>query len=206
MGRMKLLLVATLVNVAAGTIRWDESIDGSLSTDRMNPTQLVMECGYNRVTGTIVSGISKFITFTPPANSGWMQLILDDWVSADDLGFLGLVADSYFSVDPASPNVPDLIGYYHFGAADIGNGDFLSAMGQAPGSAGFTPPLLPPQAFSMWIRQGVDPDFLPASPPPTTTTHTHWPTSLPPFPGGRGTGWLLRPAAPCVPCRGRRSG
>ena len=170
MGRMKLLLLATLVNIAAGTVAWEEAVDGSLSTDRLNPTALTMSCGHNSVMGTIVSGISKFITFTPPANSGWMQLYLDDWVSTDDLGFLGLVADSTFTVDPAAPNVGDLIGYYHFGEPDIGNGDFLSALGQGPGSQGFTPPLLPPQAFSMWLRQGIDPDFLPASPPPP---HTH---------------------------------
>ena len=58
----------------------------------------------------------------------------------------------YFSVDPANPDVTQLLGYYHYGVADIGL-DILPAMGAGPGSIGFTG-ALGPGDYSFWVRQG----------------------------------------------------
>ena len=139
------LLVAAVV--------WDEAIDGSLSTDRQTPTDFgSLSVGSNDAIGTTVSGISKFFTFNIGANEELSALIVEDWDSADDLGFLGIVTGDTFTVDPANPNVTDLLGYVHYGELDV-NQDILPSMGQGPGSQGFTPPLGPGD-YSFWVRQG----------------------------------------------------
>ena len=139
------LLVAAVV--------WDEAIDGSLSTDRQTPTDFgSLSVGSNDAIGTTVSGISKFFTFNIGANEELSALIVEDWDSADDLGFLGIVTGDTFTVDPANPNVTDLLGYVHYGELDV-NQVILPSMGQGPGSQGFTPPLGPGD-YSFWVRQG----------------------------------------------------
>ena len=139
-------------SVMAGVI-WDESVDGSLSTDRFATTDLgSLATGSNEVIGTTVSGISKFFTITIAEGTQLSALIVEDWQSLDDLGFLGVVAGDFFSVDPASPNVADLLGYAHYGALDVGQ-DILPTMGQGPGSQGFSAPLGPGE-YSFWVRQG----------------------------------------------------
>ena len=139
------LLVAAVV--------WDEAIDGSLSTDRQTPTDFgSLSVGSNDAIGTTGSGISKFFTFNIGANEELSALIVEDWDSADDLGFLGIVTGDTFTVDPANPNVTDLLGYVHYGELDV-NQDILPSMGQGPGSQGFTPPLGPGD-YSFWVRQG----------------------------------------------------
>ena len=135
------------------SIVWDESIHGSLSTDRSTPTDFgVLTDGDNNVIGTTVSGISKFFTFTIGDGFTFDKLSVESWESVDDLGFLGIVTGDTFSVDPANPDVTQLLGYYHYGVGDVGD-DILTAMGEGPGSQGFTAPLGPGE-YSFWVRQG----------------------------------------------------
>ena len=150
-------VVSVAACMLAGTtmadVVWDEAIDGSLSTDRFNTTDFgALSVGSNDVLGTTVSGISKFFTFTIAEGTELSALIVEGWESLDDLGFLGVVEGDYFSVDPASPDVTQLLGYYHYGANDVGQ-DILPGMGQGPGSQGFTAPLGPGD-YSFWVRQG----------------------------------------------------
>lgn len=137
---------------ALADVVWDEAIDGSLSTDRFAPTGLSLSLGSNDVLGQTVSGISKFFTFNIAEGEELSSLIVEGWESLDDLGFLGVVTGDYFSVDPANPDVTQLLGYYHYGVADIGL-DILPAMGAGPGSIGFTG-ALGPGDYSFWVRQG----------------------------------------------------
>ena len=132
---------------------WDEGTDGSLSTDRFTPTNLgILSVGDNHLSGTTVSGISKFFTLTINDGHTFEKLWVDSWESEDDLGFLGIVTGNTFSVDPASPDVTQLLGYTHYGAAHV-NQDILPAKGSGPGSQGFTAPLGPGD-YSFWVRQG----------------------------------------------------
>jgi hypothetical protein len=88
-------------------IVWDESVDGSLSTDRFGTTDLgALSIGSNDVIGTTVSGISKFFTITIAEGTELSALIVEGWESADDIGFLGVVDGDWFDVDPANPDVP----------------------------------------------------------------------------------------------------
>ena len=148
-----LLMSLTSASIASATVIWDEAVDGSLSTDRFVPTAMgTLGIGSNDVIGTTVSGISKFFTITIGAGEQLSALIVEDWQSADDIGFLGVVTGTPFTVDPASPNVGDLLGYAHYGELDVGQ-DILPTIGQGPGSQGFTGPLGPGE-YSFWVRQG----------------------------------------------------
>ena len=84
-------------SAAMADIVWDESVDGSLSTDRFSTTDLgALSIGSNDVIGTTVSGISKFFTLTIGDGTQLSEIVLDDWASEDDLGFLGLVTGDFF--------------------------------------------------------------------------------------------------------------
>lgn len=148
-----LVMSLTSASIASATVIWDEAVDGSLSTDRFVPTAMgTLGIGSNDVIGTTVSGISKFFSITIGAGDELSALIVEDWQSADDIGFLGVVTGTPFTVDPASPNVGDLLGYVHYGELDVGQ-DILQLMGEGPGSQGFTAPLGPGD-YSFWVRQG----------------------------------------------------
>jgi len=147
-----LLSFGTAVTASAAVI-WDEAIDGSLSTDRNSPTNMgTLATGSNDLIGTTVSGISKFFSITIGSGSELSALIVEDWQSVDDLGFLGVVSGTPFTVDPASPNVTELLGYVHYGTLDVGQ-NILSNLGSGPGSQGFTG-ALGAGTYSFWVRQG----------------------------------------------------
>ena len=140
-------------SAAMADIVWDEAIDGSLSTDRFNTTNMgALAVGSNDVIGTTVSGISKFFTITIAEGTELSALIVEGWESVDDLGFLGIVEGDFFDVDPANPDVTQLLGYAHYGTLDVGQ-DILPTMGNGPGSQGFSAPLGPGD-YSFWVRQG----------------------------------------------------
>ena len=141
------------VTSSIADVVWDEDIDGSLSLDRFNTTDFgVLGVGSNNLICDTQNGISKFFTFTIAEGNEFSSLILDEWISEDDLGFLGIVEGSFFSVDPAAPDVTALLGYVHHGETTVGQ-DILPTMGQGPGSQGFTG-ALGPGTYSFWIRQG----------------------------------------------------
>ena len=147
------LLVAALSCSASADIVWDEDIDGSLSTDRFNTTDFgTLSAGSNNMIADTQSGISKFFTFTIAEGTELSAMILDQWISEDDLGFLGMVEGDFFNVDPSAPDVTQLLGYVHHGETYVGQ-DFMPAMGQGPGSQGFTGPL-GAGTYSFWLRQG----------------------------------------------------
>ena len=147
------LLVAALSCSASADVVWDEDIDGSLSTDRFNTTNFgTLSVGSNNMIADTQSGISKFFTFTIAEGNELSAMILDDWISQDDLGFLGMVQGDFFNVDPTNPDVTQLLGYVHHGATYVGQ-DFMPAMGSGPGSQGFNG-ALGAGTYSFWLRQG----------------------------------------------------
>lgn len=161
MSKMKRMMLGSVMVASAvfassasmADVVWDEDIDGSLSTDRFNTTNFgTLSEGSNNMICDTQSGISKFFTFTIAEGEELAAIILDDWISEDDLGFLGVVTGDFFSVDPTNPDVTQLLGYVHHGETYVGE-DILPAMGAGPGSIGFTG-ALGPGDYSFWIRQG----------------------------------------------------
>lgn len=171
-----LALGMLLSPMAHAGVMWDESIDGSLSTDRFNPTAMQVGAGSNMLHAT--TGISdnehgaEFYTIHLDANERLTNLFVTAY-SGQDLMFIGMTQGTTFTVDPDSPVIEDLLGWTHFGPNEV-TVDILPTMGSGTfGSQVFEPPL-PAGDYSFWMNQFNDPqsyslDFVvEAVPEPTT--------------------------------------
>ena len=135
----------------AGVI-WDEAIDGTLSTDVLHPTNLgALAVGGNELIGASTDGLSKYFTITIGEGTKWTGLVLDDWESADNYGFLAVLEGDWFHGDTSTPDVSELLGYVDFGSAQVGE-DLLVIIGETPGAQGFTD-WVGPGTYSFWMPQ-----------------------------------------------------
>lgn len=135
---------------------YNETVDGELSTDNNAPTILEFTPGNNRVTSTQSEGQPNFFTFQIPEGYQLSQLFVEDYVSTDALGFIGINEGSTIST-----SIPIFIGGLTYGAVNIGE-DILPAMGADSNPAafsiigfGFTPPLLASD-YTIWLNQTGD--------------------------------------------------
>ena len=150
-----ILLLALLVGASSAQagVMWDESIDGDLSGDYLNPTVLTPTDVNNQVLFSSVSADREYFTLTIDAGQQLAAIIVDGWTSVDDVSFLAIGAGNVFPTPPTSPG-PDptvMMGYLHFGAPDLGL-DILQAIGTGPGSQGFSGPLGPGE-YTFWAQE-----------------------------------------------------
>src|SRR3984893_2947732 len=161
-------VAVTLLLGLAGPVRaaviWDEAVNGPLG-DFDHQTQLgPFAAGDNEIRGTVGQtspGVfdRDYFSFAVPAGLGLTQLIVISATSAGPLNvsFIGIGAGTAITVGPV-PTPPDasfLLGYPHYGPADIGS-DILAEIGNPMlplGAAGFTPPLLGPADYAVWIQE-----------------------------------------------------
>lgn len=138
---------------AQAGVMWDESIDGDLSGDYLNPTVLTPTGVNNQVLFSSVSADREYFTLTIDAGKQLAAIIVDGWTSVDDVSFLAIGAGDVFPTPPTSPG-PDptvMLGYAHFGAPDLGL-DILQAIGAGAGSQGFSGPLGPGE-YTFWAQE-----------------------------------------------------
>jgi hypothetical protein len=134
---------------------YDETIDGDLSGDGLNPTVLIADFGKNVLSGTTVAGDLDYLTFNVAAGFTLEMVILADYESLDNLSFMAVQSGSTFTEPPVGTDPANLLGWVHFGGALEGS-DILDDMGAGDGAIGFTPPL-PAGDYSFWIQQtGID--------------------------------------------------
>lgn len=112
-----------------------------------------LSTGSSHLIATPCCGTGKFFTLTIGDGTQLSEIVLDDWESEDDFGFVGLVTGDVFSVDPSAPTIGDLLGFGNHGPP-VGE-DFLQDMGKGPGSIGFTG-ALGPGVYSFWINPGAN--------------------------------------------------
>ena len=157
-------LLLGLAGPARAAVIWDEAVNGPLG-DFDHQTQLgPFAAGDNEIIGTVGQtspGVfdRDYFSFSVPAGLGLTGLIVVNATSAGplDISFIGIGAGTAITVGPV-PTPPDasfLLGYRHYGPADIGS-DILGEIGApvAPmGAAGFTPPLLGPADYAVWIQE-----------------------------------------------------
>ncbi len=142
------------VVLAQAQVVHDESVNGDLSDDHLNPTVLSMSMGNNLVKGsTIDEPIDRdFFSLTLPEGSFLTAVILDEWATADDQSFIALQSGPQVTSLNSSD---DLLGTALFGAgpgARIGD-DILDDLGIAQiGGIGFTPPL-GSGTYTFWIQE-----------------------------------------------------
>ena len=144
---------------AKAAVVWDESVNGSLSTDYLNPTGLgVLASGSNHIIGSTSYGQSNFFTFTIGEGIELETLVVESWDSLDDVGFIAVGNGTVLPTDPSNPDVTALLGYEHYGQPHVGL-DILQLMGAGPGSQGFLGSLGDGE-YVFWVQQnGVQADW-----------------------------------------------
>ena len=127
----------------ASAIVFDEALDGDLSDTPTDPTAIALDNGVNSISGNTIVGDFDLFVISIDAGQVLSSVILADFMSTNDLGFIGLQNSSTWTeglggaIDPAN-----LLGWSHFGP---GNGtvgtDVLDDIGVGFGATGFLPPL-----------------------------------------------------------------
>jgi hypothetical protein len=144
-----------VTKIRAGVL-YDESVSGDLSNDQNAPTPLTLVNGTNSVLGTVGDNDSQdWLALTVPAGFQLTSIVDSVYNSLDDTAFTGITAGSSFPGSVFNP--ASYLGYTHFGPSMVNVGvNLLPAMGDnvnnAPGSAGFTPPL-PAGTYTILIQQ-----------------------------------------------------
>ena len=148
---------AVVGSTAFADLMWDEAIDGDLSGDYLNPTQLFTKGVNNHVIFTTVGANPdqdrEYFTFTIAEGYQLSALILDVFETDPEtnLGFIGVAEGSVFPTPPTNADPTALLGYALVGLADVGN-DILQAIGQGAGSQNFSGPL-GPGTYTWWAQE-----------------------------------------------------
>jgi hypothetical protein len=150
-----LVFTAGLSALSAATI-YDESVSCDLSNSGLAPTQLTVGAGSNEIfgtTGNSGSGIDRdYFTITiDPGLELDAITVLPGTESGGAVSFIGLEAGPQVTLPTNAPTAAGLLGWWHYGPADI-NTDILSEMAVPDtGSSGFTDPL-EAGTYSFWIQ------------------------------------------------------
>jgi hypothetical protein len=178
-----LLASAFLYGSAAhGDTIYNESVSGDLSNSGLTPTLLTVLLGSNDVfgttgkTGTVID--RDYFTFTVPVGLELTAItVLPGTETLGTLGesFIGIESGPQVTVSTAATDATGLLGWDHYGSADIGV-NILPLMGTSGlGSTGFTGPL-PSGTYSFWVQEasaGTVPyglEFTVATPEPASWT------------------------------------
>lgn len=145
----------TLSSLSPAQVIWDESINGDLSGDRFAPNNFNLTPGNNIVIASMGGADKEYIHFHLDPGVSLTQIMVQNYVSQDDVAFIGFQSGSTFTEPPDSANPANLLGYCLWGTGDIGT-DILSKMAATTGTIGFTPPLTGSD-YTFWIQQTGDP-------------------------------------------------
>ena len=102
----------------------------AFSTDKNNPTVLSFLAEGVTIMGTVnqtsgpavgsVSPDAQYVTFTVPDGYAFSSLILTDYSSTDQRGFVALQSGSTWTSVPASGGLPGSLAFNHFGTGNLG--------------------------------------------------------------------------------------
>lgn len=130
---------------------YNENLLGDLANAHTVPTVLAFVGGNNTVTASQSSSDVDYFTFTVPTGYELSQIIVEDYQSSDDAGFIGIVTGTTFPEDEQNTTASDLLGGLVYGVSNRGN-DILSAMGSLMGAQGFTGALAAGN-YCVWLNQ-----------------------------------------------------
>src|SRR5688572_20519470 len=139
---------------ARGDVIWNEPAQGDLSDDRFAPTPLVLSEGSNELFGVMQGGDGEvfdrdFFSVTVPEGHVLSRIVLRFYFSVDRTAFIAVQPGAVFTEDPDAPDPSAILGWTHFGPADVGD-DLLALMGM--NGQGFVPPL-GAGTYSFWAQQ-----------------------------------------------------
>jgi hypothetical protein len=144
-----------LVPGAFGAVAYDESSFGDLSNVGTSPTSVSLAAGANLVlgsTGNAGAGIDlDYFNVTVPVGMKLVALTVQPGTTVvGGVSFIGLQGGSQVTVSPTGGSAAGLLGWTHYGTADIG-GDILPRIGTGFGAVGFTAPLSA-GTYSFWVQ------------------------------------------------------
>ncbi len=133
---------------------YDEQVDGEISDDATSPLALDLANGSNVLAGAVVAGDIDYVTVHVPEGHVLSAIDLVNYESGNEQSFIGIQAGTVFTEPPTDTEVANLLGFTLFGTASVGT-DILPAIGAAPGTQGFTPPLGAGD-YTFWIQETGD--------------------------------------------------
>lgn len=140
-----------LLNLRLPDTIWDESLDGDLSNDKLNPTELFLSQGPNIVRGSVGPGSEDDVfRITIPENTVIGSVVIQDHSSQTNNSFMGVDAGPIYT---AATN-PAAYGFTTFSGADVGT-DVLPALAASNGN--FSGALLA-GTYTFWIDEGTGPE------------------------------------------------
>ena len=166
------VLAVGLLTAPCFATDYNEAVLGDFSNFGSTPTSIgSLTPGANNVLGTTGRGNAgldrDYFTFTVPVNSLLVSMTeLPGTTVGGDVSFIGVQAGNKVTVGTNPSSAAGLLGWTHYGVADI-NVDILPRMGVSSfGSTGFTTPLgagdyafwlqdFNPGAFAYGFRLGV---------------------------------------------------
>lgn len=160
--------LALLAARSAKATNYDESTNGDLSNDRLNPTHIVLTPGSNTITSTqvnsnAVGGDIDYYWLTIPVGSKLTNINVVS-TTTTSLAFIGVERGTTFTEPNQGTNVANLLGYTHFGPGNTTIGtDILDNLGTGAGAMDFVPPLASGD-YTFWQQE--------TSGTPTTSTLT----------------------------------
>lgn len=130
---------------------WDEANNGDLSNDGLNPTTVGASLGSNIVngsTGNPGTGVDRdYFRFTIPVGAALTSITIQpNTTVSGSSSFIGLQAGPQLTVTPAGVGVENLIGFSHYGNADVGVN--LLPLLAASFISG-----LPSGTYSLWLQE-----------------------------------------------------
>ena len=151
------MALALAAPAAQAVVVWDEMVSGDLSNSGLAPTELVLGPGSNVVrgqTGRSVSVDRDYFSITVPSGNFLNALtVLGGTVGQGPgrVSFIGLQAGPQVTVPSTATTAAGLLGYWLYGAPDVGK-DLLPLMAvPSNGSSGFGVPL-PAGVYSFWVQ------------------------------------------------------
>jgi hypothetical protein len=142
---------------AAGTVVWDEAVNGDLSNSGTTATAVTFGLGSNVVQGTtghdVTGAIDRdYFTFTIGPNQILTSLNILAGTQTLGFSFIGLQSGTQVTLATNTATAAGLLGWTHYDAGDVGT-DILDDMSVAAnGSSGFSIPL-GPGSYAVWLQE-----------------------------------------------------
>ena len=146
-----LLLALGFSAPGLAAVVWNEANNGDLSNDGLNPTTIGVSLGSNIVNGSTGSpgtGVDRdYFRFTIPVGAALTSITIQpNTTVSGSSSFIGLQAGPQLTVTPSGVGVENLIGFSHYGNADVGVN--LLPLLAASFISG-----LPSGTYSLWLQE-----------------------------------------------------
>jgi hypothetical protein len=151
-----LAMLAFLVSTAAhSAVVYSEIVDGEISGDGLNPTAITLAAGSNEILGRMGGGSGgidrDYFVVTVPTSLRLTALTLLPSTRTLGVSFIGVQAGNQVTVNPMTGTARGLLGWTHYGSADVGT-DILDDISTGFGASGFTIPL-GPGSYAFWLQE-----------------------------------------------------